>query len=117
MLTKMKKVKVSKEELKEMVIKTLNLKESDYMDPNDESDMADSQMNGIMKVASEIEELVKPGDQLDAWVQSLISVSEFQLKTVRDYLSKEPTTFDDNQENNDDSDGATSDETETVEIK
>jgi hypothetical protein len=107
----MKKIKVSKEDLKEMVIKALNLKEDDNLNPNDESDMADSQMTNIIAIANEIEELVKNGDQLDAWVQSLISVAEFQLKTVKEYLAKEETTTNDSVET-----GETSDETETVEI-
>lgn len=89
-VNEMKKVvKISKNQLSEMVMKTLNLKEDDHLNPNDESEMSDSQMANIIKCATEIEELVKDGDQLDAWVQSLIAVAEFQLKTVKDYLSNE----------------------------
>jgi hypothetical protein len=66
-----------------------NLNEDDYMQADDESDMANSQLRSIHSNASKIENLIGDGDQLDAWVQSKLTKAEDYLDSVAGYLEGE----------------------------
>jgi hypothetical protein len=66
-----------------------NLNEDDWMQADDESDMANSQLRSIHSNASKIENLIGDGDQLDAWVQSKLTKAEDYLDSVAGYLEGE----------------------------
>ena len=66
-----------------------NLNEDDWMQADDESDMANSQLRSIHSNASKIENLIGDGDQLDAWVQAKLTKAEDYLDSVAGYLEGE----------------------------
>jgi hypothetical protein len=66
-----------------------DLKEDDWMQADDESDMANSQLRSIHSNASKIENLIGDGDQLDAWVQAKLTKAEDYLDSVAGYLEGE----------------------------
>jgi hypothetical protein len=66
-----------------------SLKEDDWMQADDESDMANSQLRSIHSNASKIENLIGDGDQLDAWVQAKLTKAEDYLDSVAGYLEGE----------------------------
>jgi hypothetical protein len=65
------------------------LREDDYKDPNDESDMAHTQLMIAIKACETLASLIKPGMQLDAWVQSKLTTATEYLQTVSDYMESE----------------------------
>jgi hypothetical protein len=66
-----------------------DLKEDDWMQADDESDMANAQLRSIHSNTSKIENLIGDGDQLDAWVQSKLTKAEDYLDSVAGYLEGE----------------------------
>ena len=66
-----------------------NLNEDDWMQADDESDMANSQLRSIHSNASKIENLIGDEDQLDAWVQAKLTKAEDYLDSVAGYLEGE----------------------------
>ena len=65
------------------------LKEDDWMQADDESSMANSQLKSIHSNASKIESLIGDRDQLDAWVQAKLTKAEDYLDSVAGYLEGE----------------------------
>jgi hypothetical protein len=66
-----------------------DLKEDDWMQADDESDMANAQLRSIHSNTSKIENLIGDGDQLDAWVQAKLTKAEDYLDSVAGYLEGE----------------------------
>jgi len=66
-----------------------SINEDDWMQADDESDMANSQLRSIHSNASKIENLIGDGDQLDAWVQAKLTKAEDYLDSVAGYLEGE----------------------------
>ena len=66
-----------------------SLKEDNYKDPNDESDMAHAQLMTVIDSCEKLVSTIKPGMQLDAWVQSKLTLAAEYLQTVSDYMSSE----------------------------
>ena len=79
------------EQLKKRIedLKKSSLNEDDWMQADDESDMANSQLKSIHSNASKIESLIGDGDQLDAWVQAKLTKAEDYLDSVAGYLEGE----------------------------
>jgi len=55
-------------------------------DYDDESQMAKSQLYRTAEYASELEQMIQDGDQLDAWVQAKITKASDYLSSVKHYL-------------------------------
>jgi hypothetical protein len=70
-------------------IRENKINEDDWMQADDESDMANSQLRSIHSNASKIENLIGDGDQLDAWVQAKLTKAEDYLDSVAGYLEGE----------------------------
>ena len=70
-------------------IRENKINEDDWMQADDESDMANSQLRSIHSNASKIENLIGNGDQLDAWVQAKLTKAEDYLDSVAGYLEGE----------------------------
>ena len=58
-------------------------------DPNDESDMAKVQLANIIHYAQELLTMIPDGMQLDAWVQSKLTIAFEYVDTVKHYLEGE----------------------------
>lgn len=69
--------------------KTSNLTEDDYKDPNDESDMIQSQLENMMEDIDDILLTIQDGQQFDAWVQSKIANAADYINAVKRYLNTE----------------------------
>ena len=69
-----------------------NMKEDDWMQPDDESDMAHGQLYNIKELATKLCNMIKEGDQLDAWVQAKLTKAEDYLDSVYHYLEGEEHT-------------------------
>ena len=65
------------------------LQEDDWMQANDESDMADAQLTSIKQNVDLLADLIDDGEQLDAWVQSKLTMAQDYLQSVIDYLQSE----------------------------
>ena len=65
------------------------MEEDHHENPNDESNMAKSQLYAIAKYAIELLQLIKDGDQLDAWVQAKITKAADYVDAVQHYLEGE----------------------------
>jgi hypothetical protein len=65
------------------------LREDDNLDPNDEADMAHTQLMTSIDACEQLSSLIKPGMQLDAWVQSKLTLAAEYLTTVADYMAAE----------------------------
>jgi len=65
------------------------LQEDDWMQANDESDMADAQLTSIKQNVDLLADLIDDGEQLDAWVQSKLTIAQDYLQSVVDYLQSE----------------------------
>lgn len=66
-----------------------DLEEDDHFQPDDESDMAHGQLRNILELAQKLNQMIKDGDQLDAWVQAKLTKSEDYLDSVYHYLQGE----------------------------
>jgi hypothetical protein len=65
------------------------LKEDDWMQADDESDMAKSQLRSIQSNAAKLMSMIGDKEQLDAWVQSKLTKAEDYLNSVEGYLAGE----------------------------
>ena len=65
------------------------LEEDDHLDPNDESDMAKVQLANVIHYAQELLTMIKDGQQLDAWVQSKLTIAFDYIDSVKHYLEGE----------------------------
>jgi hypothetical protein len=65
------------------------LNEDDWMQADDESDMAKSQLKSIQSNASKLMSMIGDKEQLDAWVQSKLTKAEDYLNSVEGYLAGE----------------------------
>ena len=66
-----------------------SLNEDDWMQADDESDMAKSQLRSIQSNASKLMSMIDNNEQLDAWVQAKITKAEDYLNSVEGYLKGE----------------------------
>ena len=67
------------------------INEDDWMQSDDESDMAHSQLISIKSNADKLMNVIDPNEQLDAWVQSKLTKAQDYLQSVYDYLNGEET--------------------------
>lgn len=65
------------------------LNEDDWMQADDESDMAKSQLKSIQSNASKLMSMIGDKEQLDAWVQAKLTKAEDYLNSVEGYLAGE----------------------------
>lgn len=65
------------------------VEEDHHLDPNDDSNMAKSQLYAIAKYALELLQMIKDGDPLDAWVQAKITKAADYIDAVQHYLEGE----------------------------
>lgn len=65
------------------------LNEDDWMQADDESDMAKSQLKSIQSNVSKLMSMIDDKEQLDAWVQSKLTKAEDYLNSVEGYLAGE----------------------------
>jgi len=84
---------MKEDRLKKMIQDALmtkqSLKEDDWKQKDDESDMALSQISSIIELSNDLKSLISDGDQLDAWVQSKLTKSQDYLNSVYNYLRGE----------------------------
>ena len=66
-----------------------SLNEDDYLQSDDESDMAKSQLRSIQSNVSKLMNMIGDNEQLDAWVQSKLTKAEDYLNSVEGYLAGE----------------------------
>jgi len=66
-----------------------DLEEDDWKQPDDESDMAHSQLHAVKDLADKLCNMIDDGEQLDAWVQSKLTKAEDYLNSVYRYLAGE----------------------------
>lgn len=72
-------------EVKHRILKQLELNE--HIPLNDmEGQMASSELSSIIEYANEIQKMLKPETQMEAWVQSKITKAKDYLDSVADYL-------------------------------
>lgn len=81
-----------------------SLTEDDWMQPDDESDMAHSQLYSIKHLASELCDIIDDGEQLDAWVQSKLTKAEDYLHSVYNYMRGEEAEYKRSMDRDDDDD-------------
>jgi hypothetical protein len=65
------------------------LNEDDWIQADDESDMAKSQLKSIQSNASKLMSMIGDKEQLDAWVQAKLTKAEDYLNSVQGYLAGE----------------------------
>ena len=65
--------------------------EHHHLNPNDETDMANQQLKNIMKNAQAMMDMLRGGQQLDAWVQSTLAVSDSKIQDIKNYIENEAT--------------------------
>lgn len=65
------------------------LNEDDWMQKDDESDMAKSQITSIIELAHKLEGLIQNNEQLDSWVQSKLTLAQDYLDSVYNYMNGE----------------------------
>ena len=73
-----------------------NIKEDDWKQTDDESDMAKSQLSSIHSNAVKLLDLIESNEQLDAWVQSKLTKAQDYLQSVYDYMQGEDNEKKDN---------------------
>ena len=66
-----------------------DLEEDDWKQPDDESDMAHSQLRVVKDLADKLCNMIDDREQLDAWVQSKLTKAEDYLNSVYRYLAGE----------------------------
>ncbi len=66
-----------------------DLEEDDWKQPDDESDMAHSQLHAVKDLSDKLCNMIDDGEQLDAWVQSKLTKAEDYLNSVYRYLAGE----------------------------
>ena len=75
--------------MKESILMPRLLKEDHHKECSDEASMAKIQLKSIIDSAGEILQGLEGCDQLDAWVQSKISIAEDYITTVAKYMKYE----------------------------
>ena len=85
---------MKEDKLKKMIQDALSTKpqivnEDDWMQKDDESDMALSQISSIIELSNNLKSLISDGEQLDAWVQSKLTKAQDYLNSVYGYLKGE----------------------------
>jgi len=73
-----------------------NIKEDDWKQTDDESDMAKSQLSSIHSNAVKLLDMIESNEQLDAWVQSKLTKAQDYLQSVYDYMQGEDNEKKDN---------------------
>jgi len=68
---------------------TTPVREDHHLDPNDESDMAKTQLYATAKYAIELLRMIQDGEQLDAWVQAKITKAADYIDAVKHYMEGE----------------------------
>jgi hypothetical protein len=68
-----------------------SINEDDWMQSDDESDMAHSQLLSIKSNTDELMNMIDKDEQLDAWVQAKLTKAQDYLEAVNDYLKGEET--------------------------
>ena len=63
-----------------------NMNEDDWMQKDDEADMAYSQLSNIKRLSTELCDMIDSEEQLDAWVQAKLTKAEDYLQSVYGYL-------------------------------
>jgi hypothetical protein len=63
-----------------------NMNEDDWMQKDDEADMAYSQLSNIKRLSTELHDMIDSEEQLDAWVQAKLTKAEDYLQSVYGYL-------------------------------
>jgi hypothetical protein len=69
--------------------KSRELSEDDWKQSDDESDMAKGQLLDLIHTANALEELIKDGTQLDAWVQAKLTKAQDYIASVYQYMKGE----------------------------
>jgi hypothetical protein len=75
--------------IQDALINKQPLKEDDWKQGDDESNMALSQISSIIELSNNLKSLISDGDQLDAWVQSKLTKAQDYLNSVYGYLKVE----------------------------
>jgi len=65
------------------------LSEDDWQQPDDESSMAKTQLQSIIRDAQNLEYMIQDNEQLDAWVQSKITKAQDYIASVYNYMKGE----------------------------
>ena len=65
------------------------MEEDHHENPNDDSDMAKSQLYAIAKYSIELLQMIKDGQPLDAWVQAKITKAADYVDAVQHYMEGE----------------------------
>jgi cellobiose-specific phosphotransferase system component IIA len=73
-----------------------NIKEDNWKQHDDESDMAKSQLSSIHTNAVKLLDMIESNDQLDAWVQSKLTKAQDYLQSVYDYMKSQNAEKEDN---------------------
>jgi len=73
----------------ELAFDANHLEEDDWKQPDDESDMAHSQLRAVKDLSDKLCDMIDDGEQLDAWVQSKLTKAEDYLNSVYRYLAGE----------------------------
>jgi hypothetical protein len=63
-----------------------NMNEDDWMQKDDEADMAHGQLYNIKRLSTELCDMIDSEEQLDAWVQAKLTKAEDYLQSVYGYL-------------------------------
>jgi len=89
----------NEEKLREMVRTALStpqdmderiaLSEDDWQQPDDESSMAKTQLQTLIRDAQNLEYMIQDNEQLDAWVQSKITKAQDYIASVYQYMKGE----------------------------
>jgi hypothetical protein len=66
-----------------------HINEDDYLQPDDESSMAQAQLKSIQSNASKLMNIIGDDEQLDAWIQSKLTKAEDYLDAAAGYLESE----------------------------
>lgn len=85
----------------EMVHNAEYLEEDDWMQKDDESDMAHGQLANILELAHKLRKMINKGEQLDAWVQAKLTKAEDYLDSVYHYLQGEEYEHEEEEEYDD----------------
>jgi hypothetical protein len=62
---------------------------NDFKDTNDESEMAHGQLMSAIDSCEKLASMIKPGMQLDAWVQSKLTLASEYLESVAVYMASQ----------------------------
>jgi len=65
------------------------LSEDDWQQPDDESSMAKTQLQTLIRDAQNLEYMIQDNEQLDAWVQSKITKAQDYIASVYQYMKGE----------------------------